>query len=89
MLIFQCVWFHIGKRLCFPLFGAATKAIGNYQKALRKPRGVFELSFVAGTLKEKGFVSKKNTFKKKNIFGIYGCFSKIGVYTPKKSSIKK
>ena len=77
MLIFQCVWFHIGKCFCFALFGAATNAIGNDQKGPSKTTRCFR-TVVCG----RDFLKKTKKTVKKNIFGIYGCFSKIGVQYP-------
>jgi len=73
----------------FPFFGAATNAIGNDQKALRKPRSVFELSFVAGTSKKKYFLKKKLLEKKKHLWYIWVFLENRGTVPPKKNHLLK
>lgn len=89
MLIFQCVWFHIGKCFCFPLFWGCYKRHRKRSKSPSKTTICFRTLVCGRDFKKEVFFEKKTTWKKKHLWYIWVFLENRGTVPPKKNHLLK
>lgn len=98
IFLFICLMFrfHVNFPVCMVsywkmlLFSPFLGLLQTPSETIKKPfenHDLFSNSRLWQGLQKRSIFWKKNYLKKKNIFGIYGCFSKIGVQYPQKKII--